>query len=98
MIVHKNWIINSALSAIIAVTCVVGDKKLQTSREQLSKSLWDNATHALVGFFTAIIVLTDQSDRLQLAAVCLIMSSVIDVDHLIAARSFKLAVSLSNIA
>lgn len=95
MIVHKSWIVNSALSAVIAVTCVVGDIKLQTTKGQLAKSICDNSTHALVGFFSAIIILTDHLDQYYLAVACLMMSSMIDADHLIAARSLKLSVRKS---
>lgn len=92
MIVHKIWIINLVLSVVIAVTCVVGDIKLRTVSKQLTKSIWDNAAHALIGFFSSTIILTNHVDYLYLAVACMMMSSIIDVDHFIAARSVKLSV------
>lgn len=92
MIVHKNWIINSSLSAVTAITCVAGDIKLRTVSEPLSRSIWDNTAHALIGFFSALIILTDHVDHLHMAIACMIMSSIIDIDHFIEARSARLTV------
>lgn len=97
MIAHKNWIINLTMSSLIAVTCVVGDGKLQAIAGPLKRAIVDNSTHGLIGFFSALIVLIDQLDgeteKLYLAVVCMMMSSLIDIDHFIAAKSVKLAVS-----
>lgn len=92
MIVHKNWVVNSALSSIIAVACVVGDKKVQSMSEPWAKALIDNSTHAIVGFLSALIVFIDQSDKIYLALACMLMSSLVDADHFLAAKSFKLSV------
>lgn len=93
MIVHKNWIVNSILSFVVAVTCAVGDKSLQKMPLQpLTKAMIDNSIHGLIGLFSATILLTDNFDKLHMAVACMMMSSVIDADHFVAARSFKLAV------
>lgn len=80
------------MSAIIAVTCVVGDKKLQSISNSLTKAFLDNAIHGFVGFFSAIIAFTDHSDKIYLAIACMMVSSLIDVDHFITAKSLKLSV------
>lgn len=92
MIVHKNWVINSALSSVIVVACVVGDKKVQSMSEPLTKALIDNSTHAIIGLLSAIIVLIDHWDSIYLAVVCMTVSSFIDLDHFLTAKSFKLSV------
>lgn len=93
MIVHKTWIINSLVSCAIAVTCKMGDKLLQTmSAGQLSKAIVDNVTHALVGLLSGIIVVSSHQEKLHLAIGCMLISSLIDADHFIAARSLKLVV------
>jgi hypothetical protein len=95
MIVPRAWIINSLLSTVIALTCAVGDKKFQTSTKPLLKAFIDNSTHGAIGFFSAIIAFWDHRDWiycLQLSAACLMMSSLIDADHFIAARSLTLSV------
>lgn len=97
MIAHKNWVINTALSLIIAVACVVGDKIVQSMSEPLSKALVDNLTHAIVGLLSAIIVFTDQWDKIYLSIACLLMSSFIDADHFIAAKSLKLSVRRKSV-
>lgn len=95
MLVHKNWVINSLLSTVIAVTCAVGDKALHTMTNPLAKAIIDNSVHGAIGFFSALIILVDQRDPvncLQLTVACAVMSSLIDCDHFVAARSLKLAV------
>lgn len=92
MIVHKNWIVNFVLCAMSAITCWLGDLKLRRTSEPLIKALADSATHGLVGLFTAAIILTECSDKLYLAVGCMVMSSMIDLDHFIAAKSLKLSV------
>lgn len=93
MIVHASWIVNFLLSIAVAVTCAVGDKALQIMTLQpLTKALLDNSIHGFVGLFSAIILLTDHIDKLHVAIACMMMSSLIDADHFVAARSFKLAV------
>lgn len=92
MIANKNWIVNVVLSVMTVITCWLGDLKLRRPGEPLSKAICDSSAHGLVGFFTAAIILTERSDKLLLAVGCLIISSLIDVDHFIAARSLKLSV------
>lgn len=93
MIIHKNWIINTVLSALIVVTCYVGDKKLHATNErQIVRAFFDNATHGLVGLFACGIAFIDNWDKMYMAVVCMLISSAIDVDHFIVARSLHLKV------
>lgn len=94
MILHKNWIINSVLSVLIAVTCLLGDKLVQATRDPLVKAAIDSSTHALIGFFSAAVVLTEHREKIHLAVACMVMSSLIDVDHFVMAKSFKLSVRI----
>lgn len=97
MIVHKSWIVNSLLSLAIAVTCLVGDNRLKSATNPLIKAAIDNATHGLIGLLSALIVISVQADKIHLAVVCMAMSSLIDADHFIAARSLKLSVRDLNL-
>lgn len=92
MIVHKSWIVNSLLSLAIAVTCVVGDNRLKATTKPVVKAAFDNVTHGIVGLLSALIVTGAQADKLYLAVGCMMMSSLIDADHFIAAKSLKLSV------
>lgn len=94
MIAHKNWVVNSALSSIIAVICVFGDKKVQSTSEPLTKALIDNSTHAVVGLLSAMIIVADQLDKVHLAVACMLLSSLIDVDHFLEANSLRLSVRI----
>lgn len=97
MIVHKGWIVNSLLSLAVAVTCVIGDNRLKAATNPVIKAAIDNATHGLVGFLTSLIVINVQADKIYLAVACMAMSSFIDADHFIAARSLKLSVRTKTI-
>jgi uncharacterized membrane protein len=98
MIVHKNWVINSLLSGLIVLTCIIGDKKLNSTNErQIVRAFYDNITHGLVGLFSAAILFTDDWERMCWAVICMILSSAIDVDHFILARSLKLSVSFQHL-
>lgn len=94
MIFHKIWIINFVLSACVLITCMVGDKCMRmANKPQLFRAVADNISHALIGLFSCAIVVAENSDNFYLAVICLIISSLIDADHFISAKSFKLAVS-----
>lgn len=92
MIVHKSWIVNSLLSLAIAVTCVVGDNRFRAATTPVIKAAFDNVTHAIVGLLSATIVIGAQADKFHLAVACMMISSLIDADHFIAAKSLKLSV------
>lgn len=93
MIIHKSWVINLVSTSVVAVTCLMGDKRLQSTTNPMTKAIIDNATHGLIGLFSAIVVLSDHYDKLHLALACMMMSSLVDADHFITARSLKLSVS-----
>lgn len=80
------------MSLAIAVTCVVGDNRLKASIKPVIKAAFDNVTHGIVGLLSASIVIGAQADKLYLAVACMMISSLIDADHFIAARSLKLSV------
>lgn len=96
--VNKVW-----LSLCLGVICIIGDNFVFFARgTQLAEALADNATHGLVGAMSALIVVMEFSDRLALVeqkwliAVGFLVSSGIDVDHFIAARSIRLKVNCSS--
>lgn len=64
----------------------------------LWKAICDNLTHATVGFFSAIVIIlkTDHRivgmERIGLVVLSVLVSSLIDIDHFVAAKSLKLSV------
>lgn len=95
MIFHKIWIINCGLSLAVVVTCIVGDKCLgMTHKPQLFRAITDNLAHALIGLFSCGIAIAENADNFYLAVICLIISSLIDVDHFISAKSLRLVVNV----
>lgn len=94
MIFHKNWIINCVLSAATLATCLIGDKLLaKINSFHLFRALADNLAHGLIGMLSLGIIVAEHKENIYLACVCFILSSLIDVDHFIAAKSLKLSVS-----
>lgn len=64
----------------------------------MTRAILDNVTHATIGFLSAIILISEtnhriiQTERCFLIVVNVLVSSLIDVDHFIVAKSWKLSV------
>lgn len=94
MILHRHLLIYCAISSATICTCYFGDKLVQrTNKNHVLRAIFDNLTHSLIGLFSSAILLINDKDKLYLAGVCMVVSSIIDVDHFIAAKSLKLTVS-----
>lgn len=85
------------LSCLIGIVSIVGDVALKYEHRPVLRAIFDNSTHALVGAlsWSAIVVLSKKSvmQNLTQISICFFMSSFIDLDHFIAAKSWKLDVS-----
>ncbi|CAH2064651.1 unnamed protein product, partial [Iphiclides podalirius] len=86
------------LTVSICATALIGDYivfKSKYSDSQAFRAFSDSSVHASIGFLSALIFfsydigLTDQA-RAYNIAFCTLLSSIIDVDHFIAAKSFRL--------
>lgn len=88
------------LSLLLGLVCLIGDNFVAVAQrgDKLVEALADNVTHGLVGALSALIVVAEFGDRLSLTEQKLLVgagylvASGIDVDHFIAARSFRLSV------
>lgn len=87
------------LSVINGGVCILGDYLVDINHgSQMAKAIFDNITHATIGFLSAIILILQtnhriiRSERYLLIAVSVLLSSLIDIDHFIIARSMKLSV------
>ncbi|CAD7002297.1 transmembrane protein 267 [Ceratitis capitata] len=84
------------LTTLLTITCLLGDNSVELTQHPLLKALADNATHALIGAFTGIAFAVQFHDRTSnllgwfLIFTCFAVSSLIDVDHFIEARSWYL--------
>lgn len=90
-----------SLTALLAVVCIFGDWLVGlNSNSSIAKAIFDNVTHACVGLLTASLLFIQLDRRISSAErnaaiiVCCLVSSLIDVDHFIAARSWKLTVRI----
>lgn len=90
------------LTTLLAVVCFVGDRLVEyQSDSALGKAICDSLTHATVGLLSATILVLQlmqhihMNEKLLLILICCLLSSLIDVDHFIAARSLRLAVRLN---
>lgn len=91
--------INTSLTVSIAFVAVAGDYITTASNNPVLKALCDNVTHAVIGGLCWCIAYfnrdkTVQETRSGFLEVmsCMVLSSVIDLDHFIAAKSVLLKV------
>ncbi|XP_013111854.2 transmembrane protein 267 [Stomoxys calcitrans] len=84
------------IATLTCLTCLLGDNFVEISQNPLLKALADNATHAAIGALSGIAFVVQFYEKTShffgwlLIFVCFICSSLIDVDHFIAARSWNL--------
>ena len=87
------------LTTLVSITCLLGDNFVELTQHPMLKALADNATHAAIGALSGIAFAVQFYERTShffgwfLIFVCFVASSLIDVDHFIAARSWNLEVS-----
>lgn len=90
------------LTTLVTITCLLGDNFVELTQHPLLKALADNATHAAIGALTGITFATQFYERTSqlfgwiLIFTCFVVSSFIDLDHFVEARSLYLEVSCSN--
>lgn len=83
------------------IIAICGDKLLEKTRHVMTRALVDLLTHGLIGFLSwAVVLYRTELYRNHLSKpimaevfVCGTLASFIDVDHFIAARSYRLEVS-----
>lgn len=87
------------LTALNGGICIFGDYLVERNHEsQILKAICDNTTHALIGLFSALIMILEANrriggiERISLIVICTIVSSFIDFDHFVVAKSIKLSV------
>ncbi|KAJ3641505.1 hypothetical protein Zmor_028011 [Zophobas morio] len=95
--------LNHYILALLALTSITGDYIVSHTKLHLFQALFDNATHATVGGLSWLYVCVNYKNRSHLQtlleiAACAGVASLIDVDHFVSARSFRLkdATSLSK--
>lgn len=92
--------IRTTTTILIGSTCLLGDYLLnKNNNHHIIKSLTDNLTHSLIGLFCAIIIVNYYQniccriESLLLVLTSFLLSSIIDADHFIEAKSLSLIVS-----
>lgn len=84
------------LSVLLVFVAILGDHLLKILTENVHKAIIDNSTHGLIGFISWLIVIIatkrkmSLSKRLLEAGLCGFVASIIDVDHFLYARSYRL--------
>ena len=86
-------------NTIIILICLTGDLMVNKYSNQYSKAIIDNATHACIGLFTGLLVLYEQrhnfassQEFFTLLGTCVLVSSLIDLDHFIESKTLVLEV------
>lgn len=82
--------------------CLLGDYMVKLNQQsQIRKAICDNVTHALVGLLSAWIMILKINQRLpgieriSIILLGVLVSSFIDIDHFLVAKSMKLSVILN---
>ncbi|XP_011302581.1 transmembrane protein C5orf28 homolog [Fopius arisanus] len=92
---NKNPIIKIIFTILLGLTCLIGDRLSDNLTHAVIRAIVDNVTHALIAGLSWIIVtlLLNHSVMRNLLEItsCALMSSLIDVDHFIQAKSWKLS-------
>lgn len=100
MTVHRKWnlILKIGLTVLIGISSFMGDMSLKYVQTAVARAILDNLTHAVVGGLTwsLILILSKKSfvQNLHNIFLSFALSSFIDMDHFLAARSWKLSVRI----
>lgn len=91
--------LKSYLTLLLAIVAITGDYIVSHSRLHIFQAIFDNVTHCVIGglswFLVCIICKRYNSYQTLLeVAVCALVSSLIDIDHFIVAKSIYLKVGL----
>lgn len=94
---RKEVFIRIVLTGAIGICSFIGDQGLKHGKTAMTRAIFDNVTHAIVGGLTwAVILNLSKKPLIQNFSsifLCFSLSSFIDIDHFIAAGSWKLSVS-----
>ena len=94
---RRELFLRVVLTGFIGICSFIGDQGLKYGKTAATRAIFDNVTHAIVGGLTwAVILNLSKKSLIQnfssiFCSFCL--SSFVDVDHFIAACSWKLSVS-----
>lgn len=89
------------ISTLVTLTCLLGDNFVELTQHPLLKALGDNATHALIGALSGIAFAIQFYEKTThffgwfLILTCFACSSLIDLDHFVAAGSWSLEVNFN---
>lgn len=90
---------NLILTILNGCICILGDSLVDINHElPILKAICDNLTHATIGTLSASILVRetyqhiDGIERITLIILCTLLSSFIDLDHFVVAKSLKLSV------
>lgn len=89
-----------SLTILLGFICYLGDRLVENHSSGIEKAIFDSSTHAIVGLLSSIIIVlqirqnVDVSEKCLLIFTCFLLSSLIDIDHFIEAKSLKLSVSI----
>lgn len=89
---------NVYLTFLLGIVAVLGDYMVAHTKLHIFQAIFDNTTHAVIGGVSWFLVCINYRKELSSSyvvletAACSLLSSLIDVDHFIAAKSLKLSV------
>lgn len=100
MFIKYFFSLNIYITFLIAITAILGDYIVSLSKIHIFQAIFDNATHAIIGGLSWFLICINYKKELSSSyviletGICSLLSSLIDVDHFIAAKSLNLKVLL----
>lgn len=102
MLVNLLSFLKCLLTIGLGIVCIIGDALVKANQDKpLLKAVCDNMTHGIVGLLSySLVVLSFKTristiEQLGLLAASFVFSCVIDIDHFIMAKSWRLQVFFS---
>lgn len=89
---------NVYLTFLLGIVAVLGDYIVAHTQLHIFQAIFDNATHGVIGGLSWFLICINYKKELSSSyvvletAACSFLSSLIDVDHFIAAKSLNLTV------
>lgn len=83
---------------LIGLVAIIGDFLVSNSNTHISKAIFDNSTHSVIGgltWFIVVLKIKNQNAHKRLFEVflCSLIASLIDLDHFFMAKSIRLKVT-----
>ena len=94
----RNVLLQFCVTSLLGATSCTGDRLVESCKSVPIRAIFDNLTHGIVGGFSWILVLLlskkPLTPNIYSIVYSVVISSFIDLDHFVAAKSWNLRVRI----